>query len=413
MVEGESAQEPKILICRLDHSFGNNVQFRWSIEGDPEDQGERGVYLVSKSRLTAIAEKLRGKPKLRDGLLNEVERLEAAGPSDELDDALRQLAAKGAELTAAALGELEPANLRSASEPFARWFRETVATAPVGSWRLIMVHLGFPEHMHVVPWGLAFMIRPTEHIADLPTTHDGMSGFWAVAFNVVSVGSAWDRGSLADMALEDGKVTCAAIVEVGPTVVSKFRQDRAWTKRHDQALITNKDRAVAHAKDQGQRHIFYYLYLEPEKAPAESAEFSFDEGDLALDESTLSAAYDRLDSIAVTMIDGDCVIRGDRGAKWVAAILKDSRRGFIACETDIFSQERRAFGWTLLRHTLLAGKPLLTAFAEARRANWPRSILYGLYCNPFSIRVDPPAGLDEILEVVDVIVESLAKQSVN
>ena len=82
-------------------------------------------------------------------------------------------------------------------------------------------------------------------------------------------------------------------------------------------------------------------------------------------------------------------------------MLEIGRTGLIAAETDIKKDELLHFGWTLLKFILESKLPLIDAIDKARKTDkfWPKSILYGVYCDPVNIYFNPPP--EEEIEKAD------------
>jgi hypothetical protein len=106
----------------------------------------------------------------------------------------------------------------------------------------------------------------------------------------------------------------------------------------------------------------------------------------------------------MTMFDGDCIMR-DR-TDWIEPLMNRLHGGLIVPETDVRLESKRYFGWLFLKEMIQHARSLSDAIAYARREHWPRSLIYGFYCNARHVFVDPipPGALDEMFNEIDTFI---------
>lgn len=279
----------------------------------------------------------------------------------------------------------DPLSAVDAAE-FREWFEDTVI-GDDASWHIHVVH---PENASfVVPWGLIFTPPPDGDIDSLDPGPDGLSRFWSIVHR-----SSCSVVTPPDEIEPDKKgrpnVILSAFMEGDHHLTShKIEQitEPDIRERLDEVISDTPDAAQDRVNEFNAYDQFWYLWLNPDGGGNAG---SLQKIDAEHFENALKNGEDKLDRVVFLLLDGDAVIRQDRGVSWLSAALKFGRSGLIAVEADIDNEKLRCFGWSILRHILTSRRPFTEAITEARRALWPHSLLYGVYCNPSDAYSDPP-----------------------
>jgi len=191
------------------------------------------------------------------------------------------------------------------------------------------------------------------------------------------------------------------VVEVGAHGLDAHtREDMSFTSEDRNFVLDSRNKLERHATSYKGQHNFFYVSLN-----AKGGVYQLTDSDLEGRDLTLAMAPIQMGRMVFVMLDGDCVIRGDRGAEWIEDMLMRPDRGVFAVETDITSAHNRFFGWTFMRDAIVAGAPLIDGVTSARTKHWPRSLLYGLYCTPLQAMLRPPKDFLSKTKFVDDIIE--------
>ena len=396
--------EPRTLLCRLDHTSPGWVAMSW------EDSKTKKTwkYMIDREPLRRIAKEIRGEPD-EDAPPGKLEALESLSgrfkaEGEDVSAALYALARAGAELHKAALGELGRKNPKTDPKPFREWFNANVLNAAPGAWRIVMIHKSLDTEV-VVPWGLAFALRKDrdgedERIEEMEPTSDGMSGFWCMKYAASVVGANYMPGNQ-QMQLKASQTKVGIVIEVGDYALDAHSHaDLSYSLEDLGYVIDNRDKLRKHAYAFRQQNNFFYVSLNAEGGVYQLTDGPFEGGDLVRETQRIEQGH-----MVFAMLDGDCVIRGDRGKEWIEKLLMRSDRGVFAVETDVSNPQYRFFGWTFMRDALTAGDALIDGVAKARHKHWPRSLLYGLYCTPLQAAMVPPESFQQATKFVDQIID--------
>lgn len=391
--------EPRTLLCRLDHTSPGWVAMSW------EDSKTKKTwkYMIDREPLRRIAKEIRGEPG-EDATPGKLEALESLSgrfkaEGEDLSAALYALARAGAELHQAALGEKGRKNPITDPKPFREWFNANVLNAAPGAWRIVMIHKSLDTEV-VVPWGLAFALREDERIEEMEPTSDGMSGFWCMKYAASVVGANYMPGNQ-QMQLKASQTKVGIVIEVGDYALDVHSHaDLSYSLEDLGYVIDNRDKLRKHAYAFRQQNNFFYVSLNAEGGVYQLTDGPFEGGHLVRETQRIEQGH-----MVFTMLDGDCVIRGDRGKEWIEKLLMRSDRGVFAVETDVSNPQYRFFGWTFMRDALTAGDALIDGVAKARHKHWPRSLLYGLYCTPLQAAMVPPESFQQATKFVDQIID--------
>ena len=306
-----------------------------------------------------------------------------------LEPLLHKLAQAGEKLYETLLtGDLEHRLSARTAEQFRDWFEKNVIPSP-GKWRIQVVHEDY--NAPVVPWGLVFTPLTIGKITDLGETWQEYNNFWALSFQLACRGINRDvADGLPDINGDDAVL--AMTIKVEDRIVQKYNKDAI--NRHDyRQQVTSTIKTFEQFPDDRLKHnIFWYVYLN-------EGESGYYLEDQEIEPSAIQMMVkSRRSSVMIMFLDGNAVIGGERGAKWVQAILHSGHTGIIAAETDIVNPVVNDRGWEFWIYILqVEHKTLLTAITEARQKFWPESLLYGVYCDPVNIEFEPTPH-DEVVK---------------
>lgn len=410
---------PRTLRMDLRHDNDSTEVF-WSVPGRaPRDReakpGEEGWtwdgYYVSASLIDQLGETIRDH-------LHELQALDWVVSSDGVKGdvaackaTLGRLIDAGRELHAAILRGLEGDELSmKRADRFREWFVKNVLAAPPGAWRIEVIHAKYSRT--IAPWALAYVPMRREEMAQLdPRDPDQYSGFWGARFKLAVRGNTRDARDGSDTR-DGGNMRLACVLELDEYAVTHMESRRPGeAERMRDHLGWDKDGYIELAQKHIRRDLFWYLSLQADKGSFVIGKDAITSSDLA-ENSTLQANTDR---VVLMLLDGDAVIRGDRGPDWLRQALALGRSGLIAVETDIRNSQIRHFGWQILRDILISEKPLLDAMSDVRRKFWPLGLLYGIYCSPVHTAVMPPPAqtirqVDDWINIIRSIPQQKAEK---
>lgn len=382
------------LSCEINHADDNDLaELTWKLDGKPLAGGS---FTVERQRMRDQAAAIR----------EALQRLEQVTPTykkapQAYADPLRKLAHAGAGFAKIVIGAVGSDKTKAAAAPFRKWFQDKVVNAPAGSFEIVVTYLNLdtvqggvnfeteedtPTRTFVAPWHLAFSPAADVDIDDLPPTSEAYAGFWCARFRlaVVTAGQKRDQERY-DPALGAAETTIAAALEIDAQRTKGIRQD---------VLLQTADQLVKHRIAHGNNHRFYYVRLRDSGGSYMLGGQHID--NYVLDESQHS---DRGDRVVITMFDGDCIMR-DRPS-WIEPLMMRLRGGLIAPETDVKNSDEPTFGWEFMKATIGHAKALGEAIDDARLRFWPRSLLYGFYCNARNVYINPPHEMADFFKDID------------
>lgn len=401
------ASAAKILTCSLNHGRGNDaVKLTWKLD---DKEVAAGTFSVSTAAIRDYATKIRAA----------LARLEAISapfkPSvSEHVDALRNLAKNGEALATLAIGGGE-ANVGS-SPAFYKWFMSKVARAKPGEFEILFIHWNLNTidgRVFVAPWHLAF--TPGANIDQLAPTPEGFGRFWCLQYRMVAVTQRY-RDIVAMDPLLPNETRISAVLEVGQDRVRSVEQ-RIHERKKDRASsggVLRPSELVEASDERSTSHRFNYIWLHPSGDGPLGLEHEFVQyayaNDDYLDKERIRASANVVeqDKFMMTMFDGDCIMR-DR-TSWIEPLMNRLRGGLIAPETDIRLESQRLFGWHFLKTMIVHARSLseAIAYARAHRDHWPRSLIYGFYCNARHVYVEkkPEAALHGLFKEIDNFIKN-------
>jgi|CXWL01.1.fsa_nt_gi hypothetical protein len=389
---------------RMDLRHQNdNVEITWSVPGRPSKtsvpkEGEPGFfwegYFVSAGNIDRLSESIRKHLQSLQALDWRVSDTGVDGDAAAFGPILTRLIEDGRDLHAAVLRGIdgEPKSERR-SAAFREWFEKNVLSAPPGEWRIEVVHAKYSKL--IAPWGLACVPMTMDAVAKLdPNKPEHYANFWGVRFRSAVRGITTDIKETTD---ERKRVRLACVLELDQNGITHMeRRSEREGDTDGMRMHVGWDRegyqALAH------RHklydLFWYVSLQADAGSFMIGDDQISSADLEINKSQSDA-----DRVVLMMLDGDAVVRGDRGPDWVKKALDIGRSGLIAVEADVRNPQMRLFGWRILRDVLESQEPLLEAMAKARTKWWPLGLLYGIYCSPVHAAVTPPP--EETIKQVD------------
>lgn len=382
----------KVLKLTLDFSQPGEIIAEWNNDpsGSAESEDEPWTYNLDIRQLMAAAADV-------DLALKSLIALDWGArlpetPRPDYKAPLQALAEAGMRLRLALMtGKLGDKTSGRAAADFLRWFDESVAGSAPGDWRIEIVNLQHPTQ--TFPFGLCFDLAPDKDLADLDVTDPNQfNGFWCQGYGLATRGR--DPTARKMKLKREGIVTMltvqerpdggkSQIEETAPRPDLGFKEEKNKEKGY---LIEDPDeyaRLVREAVDQQDRDLYIYLSLRSDMKPD-------DPNALSIPEVRELRSNADSDVVMLAVLDGDAVIRGDRGTAWLEEITAMGQNGLIATEVDIRNKQLLFLGWEVLSDILTSGKTIIDAINDYRRKEWPLGLIYGVYCNPIHIYVDPP-----------------------
>lgn len=374
--------EARTLQVKLEY-LPDSVSVMWSqLDGQPDGQIER--YYISKTDLIKRSRDVRD-------VLTELQACDpdTDDPHAEYAEVLRKLARAGEALYSTLFTAVESDEIGQYVAAEARsWFEEEILAEPEKH-RIQFVHSQSNEM--IAPWGLVFTpFQEGEGDIDaLGADFDDYRNFWCNSFRLAcgAGGSTFDKFD--HPRREAMHAIC--VMEWEDDEMDAQQRDRDLIEVHKEVAPKSKDRISALARDHGDVDQFWYFSL---RATEDGSGYHMG-GDLlhsADFKRTLRKHQKSGEHLAVMLLDGDGVIRHDRGATWVQYALELGRSGLIAVETDITNPDLRRFGWHIISYMIRKSdkdRTFIQSIAEMRRDFWPQSLLYGVYCDPSEVYFDP------------------------
>lgn len=420
------AQSVRRRVLLMDLRYENDlVEVFWSVRGGERvrgarpNEGEEGFrwegYYVRVAVLDGVSKMIREALQDLQRLDWNIDVLQAP------DEAFAELFGETAEHYRPVLGrllsagqELHNAILRGmdaeaepAAAKFRAWFEREMANAPPGYLQIDVAHTSFEKT--IAPWALACTPMKREEVEALnPLDPDGYSNFWGSRFGLAVRGI--DDQDEDPEVVDGGSMGLACALELDETAFASIEEwDSGKRTRMDDHIGWDLRGYNRLARQYESRHVFWYISLQHDGGSYKLGQSPLGSSDLSANRSVhkvknaLSKDGDGQVRIVLMMLDGDAVIRNDRGADWLEKALALGRAGLIAVEADIDNPQLRHFGWRLLRHVLTSGKSLRDAMNDARRTFWPLALLFGVYGSPLNAKVAPPpkptiASIDNFLK---------------
>lgn len=404
MATPNNGVQSRTLQAVLDHSK-ERVSVHWRVlEDELDDETDWDPYFVSERQLNRLSKELREQLSLLQAVdWTGFEHWTVKRKKEAFGEILEEMANTGTELYGALMTGLQgDRQSEEDSKVFRDWFEETVLPAEEGSWRIQIIHTNYSKD--IVPWGLVFTPRSPDD-DDRSPTFENYKNFWCSSFRLACRGTFLEEADEIEDRRDGDLTKVAVVIERDVDQYDSFERTRARKPDRDRDLRRDY---IAHDKrefrrlafNQKKNDVFWYISLKSDGG-------AYSLGGQPLGHQEISSSYEQVneDRIIIMLIDGDAVIRNDRGSQWVESALEIGRAGLIAVETDIQNPQLRYFGWLLLKSLIksLSKNPLIDAMQEARREFWPHSLLYGVYCNPLHFYLhDRP---DDIIDFIDRFLE--------
>lgn len=390
MNNGATKSGPRTLQATLERS-GDHIAVRWEID-EPEGEKWRR-YSVSLRDVLRCADEVQ---EALDHLAN-ADWADQSGA--EVQPRLKSLAKAGSKLYNALMhGDPMARRSEETANKFRSWFEEAVL-ADTDNWRVQVVHHQYDAAM--VPWGLTFSPIDDEEYEDLTLDWKDYKNFWAMSLNLSC------RGVLRKEAdrftrIRDIDTTIALTVEAGEDVMEFHKKNLPDFDEDeiDGRLAKRVKDFEKISKEHELYNVFWYVFLNQ----AEGGYF-LDDDELTI--SAIKKAKANIGKIFIMFLDGNAVIRGERGVKWVDTLLDKGRTGLIATEADVKNPQLTHVGWRFLKWIIRSEKPLIDAVHSARIKFWPKSLLYGVYCDPLRIYFNPAP--EEEIKLADRFLKSIEK----
>ena len=359
------------------------IRVRWALENvTPEEQEAlqgMGDYRIPLSKLAESSDAVR--EKLED--LEDCDWSETEEARDGRNLRLRNLARAGIDLYETLMqGDPEHRVSLKTAKAFRRWFEETVLPVP-DDWRIQVVHQEYDAP--VIPWGFVYAPTGESLPAEGGQNGEAYDGFWALRFRLACRGINRMDADRKYNKRDPVEAKLALTLNIDEDDVNAYGKGNIGDKEdvrerlsRDVATFEKFPRAYS------EYDIFWYIFLNK----GESGGYRL--ADREIDDALIERLTDMIGNLMIMFLDGNAVIRGERGVKWVHAMLQLGRTGLIASETDIKNEQLDGFGWSMWKSILESERPLIEAIDAARREFWPKSLLYGIYCDPLNIYFAPP-----------------------
>jgi hypothetical protein len=338
---------------------------RLTLPNDPETGATvECIYRLMYEPLLAHSLKIRA----------ELEKLAARNLQDEEErKILLSLAALGQEMRAMLFGGAIPPKYQrghKAAVATGLWFAENVESAEPGAWKIEVSYKKI--QFDPLIWGLIWAGGDVNELSDFRT------GFWAVRFGL-SCSMKKAVGVKPLRQLTGATISVVAILE-DHEVIERYRQSQSGGAPRYVVLQNEFKNKI---EDDTESDLFWYVALEPQsskKHPVlEVTSFnSHIKGFTKLHEANTDDPIDP-PPIYFLFLDGDAVIRGDRGQKFLQEIMDVATVGLMAVECDIPDSRKRLLGWSFWRTIAQKAEPLAEAARQARLEHWPSGLLYGVY----------------------------------
>lgn len=376
MAKTSSDASPRTLQATIGQS-GDYLDIRWEID---EEGGK--IWQPYKIELEAIQ---RCSTEVLEGLgrLENIDWAEQSGA--ELQPCLRAIVEAGMrQYEVIMTGQHRTAE---AARDFRDWFESEVAPKS-DRWRIQVVH-----HQYDAPlicWGLTFTPLADIEGNKLGTGWEDYQHFWSVSLKLACRGFLLRQADQLPGKLGDYETKVPVTVEVSDELIEEYKKKTESEKFSIGEQISNTVRSFeGTARRNELQNVFWYVFLEQEDNA-----YVIDNDELT--SNSIRKARNNVSKIFIMFLDGHSVIRGERGTRWVETLLHKGRTGLISTEVDINNKQLCYFGWEFLKYVLGRQgddgktKPLIEAIHEAREVFWPKSLLYGVYCDPLHIYFQPP-----------------------
>lgn len=385
MSEVQVQEIPYTLRAMVRHD-NESVSLEWAVEGHPDaEELEFEPYLVAQARLYDSGDKIRTTlDSLQASLTGTNEDI-----SPETQKHLRQLAWDGAEFyDVVTTGRAGDNASRLRADDFRTWFEEEVLPTEHGKWRIQVEHENFSAK--VLPWGLIFPPPERGSIDDLSDMNYDLFRFWCMSYFLACSGPTQQEAASNIRSAE--QFLMAAIIELDNNQVEEYCRtgtaNRALERDEINTVFGSSSRNLRHIASQtSDQSRFWYISLKAKDGAYQLGKNELLENNF-INPSELGV---REGGVGMVLLDGDAVIRGDRGSDWVRRILHAPQTGMIAVETDITNPALRFGGWDFLQSIICQEEcPFLWALHTSRKDFWPFSLLYGVYSNPLYLVPAPP-----------------------
>jgi hypothetical protein len=289
---------------------------------------------------------------------------------------------------------------KGASPAFYKWFMNRVADAPEGAYEILIIHRNLDTEgtrKHVAPWHLAF--SPGADIKILSPTAEAFNRFWCLQFRLAVVTPGYVDATRMNPKLSPNETRISAVLEVGQNR-TRGTEHKVQSEGDGPLVLGSPGEVLDYTSRNSMHHQFNYIWLHP------SGDGAYRLGGDYIDRQLLEGSQRLVkpEYMLMTMFDGDCIMR-DR-TDWIEPLMNRLRGGLIVPETDVRLESKRYFGWLFLKEMIQHARSLSDAIAYARREHWPRSLIYGFYCNARHVFVDPipPGALDEMFNEIDTFI---------
>ncbi|HEX8317680.1 hypothetical protein [Longimicrobium sp.] len=271
-------------------------------------------------------------------------------------------------------------NARAAEE----WFRTEVDRERGGQ---VRVHFRVPTAL-TVPFGLMYSVG---RLSKIPVsgafTFDELQDFWCIKFLAYTT-YAHSKPFFNDLTLSRAKTKLFAVFHDQERTNAEYETGLQWIA--SLPFYTSPDEFSTALKiTNGCTRILYFychasgntLSLKANTTDYNLSADRFRAQVFAESRGRKAKVYTILNGCS-TATSHDSNAGGlEDEASWLHVTAQEPLRGFIGTETGVPNLFAWRFGLALLRQ-LLRGVPLDEAMLELRRAHWPLSLLYSLYCYP-------------------------------
>lgn len=329
----------------------------------------------------------------------------AVAAGQDYSDAMRRLASAGMKLfNVLASGNEDDQKSVRIADSFRAWFFEHVADSGEGAFEIEVLYTDTPvnegtRRAEVWPWGLMFTPLSEEAFAALdPTDPSSFNRFWCQRYALAVRSGSQTSTGLTPRRGDNVRIRVVLEGKAYNTVETSRVAARANSRGRAGGLgdfATQQEFFALNKReyDQLQREsiyareddVFLYISLQSQRDASERG---------GVDAPAVKQMTKSGDKMMLILLDGDAVIRGDRGVSWLETVMQLGENGLIAVEADITNPVLKFYGWKILREVMEVREPLVQAIRKVRVANWPLGLLYGLYCNPLHVYVDPPPKND-------------------
>ncbi len=367
-----------VLRAAVSKGDDDTIVVAWQVQEDGGDVFDD--YEVSRSQLDNASKAVRA-------VLEDYPAALGKG-DEELAKTLHTLAKQGQELFNALVSPAPSASsaTRAAANTFRDWFEANVRGSPEGKWRIEILTT---DTSNVYPLGFAFTPPEGWSPGEKDVSYDTYSAFWSCSFQLCTYHIERHAPRQTDLDLLSKSVSL--YVEKYDDSFRKYTEEYKTNEAKTDKLYLTREQMIGGAETYYDwHHIMYVLLRHDGKEPR-----------LTAIPRTLHEH-----SLRFVLLDGDAVIRGDRGKNWPEAMLKGAWDGVIAIETDLPNHDNGFPGWDFLKAAV--GAPLMESLLRVRRETWPAGLMYGIYC-PLVAWAVAPVELGE-LEHLDTILAEVQRK---